>query len=93
MMYVANLLEELNFTVKEKVLHCDNLGAIYIAEGANATKIKHIEVKWFWLREKVEAGLLSLSYVESALNIADIFTKPLKKEVLNSLKKYLVQCR
>ena len=93
MIYIANLLEELKFTVKEKVLYCDSIGAIYVAEGANATKMKQIEVKWFWVSGIVETELLSLAYVESALNIADIFTKPLRKEVFNSLKKYLVKCR
>ena len=54
MICMKNLMKELDFKVTLTRFFCDNLGVIYISEGTNATKIKHIEVKLFWLRDEIE---------------------------------------
>ena len=38
---------------------------------------KHIAIKYFFIRELVEAGVLSLEYVSTTLNVADLGTKAL----------------
>jgi len=38
---------------------------------------KSIHIKYHWLREKVAEGLVTLVYVKSDDNLADIFTKGL----------------
>ena len=91
MISIKNLMKELGFKVDSTQLYCDNLGAIYISEGTNATKIKHNEVKLFWLRDKIEEKKLQMSFVPSEKNIADIFTKPLVHKRFNELRKYVVQ--
>lgn len=40
-------------------------------------KTKHIELDCHFVREKLAAGLLSLTYVPTASQLADIFTKSL----------------
>ena len=40
-------------------------------------RTKHIEVTYHYVREKVEARDVTMSYVPSEVNVADILTKPL----------------
>ena len=40
-------------------------------------RIKHIERRHFFVREKVEALEISVPFVRSEDNMADLFTKPL----------------
>ena len=40
-------------------------------------RTKHIEVKYFWIRQQVEEDRLRVEYCPTNEMIADIFTKPL----------------
>ena len=51
--------------------------------------MKHIALREHFVREQVESGKINTKYVESAENVADIFTKPLGKEKFTNLRKQL----
>jgi hypothetical protein len=56
----------------------DNKSAIALANNPVFHKrTKHIRITYHWLRQKVAEGLVTLVYVQSEQNIADIFTKGL----------------
>ena len=44
---------------------------------------KHIDVKFHWLRDKVADGTITLEYVKSDDQTADILTKPLTGEAFH----------
>jgi hypothetical protein len=48
----------------------------------NHRRTKHIRVKYHFVKERVEAGEVSFTYVPSAANLADILTKPLSREAI-----------
>ncbi|GJY48415.1 hypothetical protein Tco_0438371 [Tanacetum coccineum] len=50
------------------------------------SKTKHIEIRHHFLRDNIQKGNISIEQVASEDNIADIFTKPLKREVFNYLR-------
>jgi hypothetical protein len=59
-------------------LQCDNTSAISVAKNLVLhSKIKHIEVRYHFLRDNVEKGKIALIYVPTHGQLADIFTKPL----------------
>ncbi|XP_058771907.1 uncharacterized protein LOC131645250 [Vicia villosa] len=55
-------------------------------------KSKHIDVRFHFLRDLVNTGKVQLNYCYTKQQIADIFTKPLKLEVFQELRKKLGVC-
>ncbi|GJY44829.1 hypothetical protein Tco_0433042 [Tanacetum coccineum] len=63
---------------------CDNKGAIYLSKNpVQHSRTKHIEIRHHFLRDNIQKGNISIEKVASEDNIADIFTKPLKREILS----------
>lgn len=59
-------------------LWCDNSGAIALATNpVFHNRTKHVEVDVHFIREKVLAKQVEVSYVPAVDQVADIFTKPL----------------
>ena len=56
----------------------DNNGSISIAENKkNHNCVKHIDIRHHFIRQAVEDGRISITYVLSTENLADLFTKAL----------------
>ncbi|GAA0180821.1 transmembrane signal receptor [Lithospermum erythrorhizon] len=75
--WIQSLLGELGlvFTSCPKVL-CDNINTIYMAANSiNHARSKHIEIDIHFVREWVAQGRLKVSYVPTAYQLADFFTK------------------
>ena len=78
--WLRMLLKALNMprTSPTRLL-CDNQAAISLSEDPTLhQRVKHIDIKYHFLREQVQMENLELRYIPSRDNIADIFTKPLK---------------
>ncbi|GJZ60853.1 hypothetical protein Tco_0616669 [Tanacetum coccineum] len=65
---------------------CDNKGAIDLSKNPILqSRTKHIEIQHHFLRDNVQKGNISIKKVSSKDNIADILTKPLKRDYFNLL--------
>jgi hypothetical protein len=74
--FVINLIKEIHSIVTPVRVRYDNVGAAHMAANpVNNKKSKHIDIKYKWVHELVDDGTFTLEYVESALNLADLFTK------------------
>lgn len=63
---------------KPSLLLGDNLGVVQNATlFTSALKKKHNAISFHRVREAVAAGIISYAHIDTALNLADIFTKPL----------------
>ena len=72
------------------ILHCDNQGAIATAKAEQShQRSKHIDIKYHSIREHIDRNLISLTYVPSKENLADIFTKSLPYEAHNTTTQNL----
>ncbi|GJX02484.1 retrovirus-related pol polyprotein from transposon TNT 1-94 [Tanacetum coccineum] len=66
---------------------CDNKGAIDLSKNpVQHSRTKHIEIRHHFLRDNVQKGNITIEKVTSEDNIADILTKPLKREPFNYLR-------
>ena len=69
---------------------CDNNAAITLSEDPLLhARVKHINIKYHFLREHVQSGDLTLTYVNIKDNVADIFTKPLDMHQFQHLRGFL----
>ena len=65
---------------KPVVQYCDSTTAISntINTGADHKKMKHVEVRYRYVRTLVHRGILKVAKVHTDVNVAGIMTKPTK---------------
>ena len=82
-LFLRQLLKELGYEQREPTLILeDNQACIAIAENpAHHARTKHIDVRYHFVRERIERQELVLDYVPSKENTADVFTKGLDREL------------
>ncbi|GKD41491.1 hypothetical protein Tco_1261698 [Tanacetum coccineum] len=67
--------------------YIDNKGAIDVSKNpVQHARTKNIEIRHHFLRGNVQEGNILIEKVSSKDNIADILTKPLKREPFNLLR-------
>ena len=75
---------------KSIVVNADNQGAIKLAKNpAFHKRSKHIDVKYHFIRSEVQQGTVSIRYIASEDNLADIFTKPVSRVRLDKFKPFI----
>ena len=68
--------EVTRINTKPLTMMCDNLGAISLAKDNKFhSHTKHIDLRYYFVHEAVKKGKITLKYVPSQENVADIFTK------------------
>jgi hypothetical protein len=74
--WLRELLSDLfSSELEPTVIHCDNQSSVKLTE--NPVFSKHIEMRYYYVRYIVQKKVLSIQYVPTAEQTADIFTKPL----------------
>lgn len=56
------------------------------------SRIKHIEVKYHFIRHHMAWGNITIDYVDSKSNLTNILTKPLLEAEFNTLRRGLGMC-
>ncbi|GKD16373.1 hypothetical protein Tco_1205531 [Tanacetum coccineum] len=65
-------------------LYCDNKSAIALCcNNVQHSRAKHIDVRYHFIKEQVENGIVELYFVRTEYQLAEIFTKPLPRERFN----------
>jgi len=72
------------------VIICDNSSTIQLSKNpVFHEKSKHIDVRFHFLRDLVNEGVVELSHCSSQNQIVDIMTKPIKLEQFEKLRGML----
>ncbi|XP_050895534.1 secreted RxLR effector protein 161-like [Lathyrus oleraceus] len=88
--WLRRLMSKMELEQKDAtIIQVDNMSAIELAKNpVNHERSKHIDVR-FHIREHVKEGNVELKHVASKDQAADIFTKPLSKEIFDKGKKLI----
>ncbi|GJU66516.1 retrovirus-related pol polyprotein from transposon TNT 1-94 [Tanacetum coccineum] len=86
-LWMKQALIDYDVRLDDVPIMCDNKGAIDLSKNpVQHSHTKHIEIHHHFLRDNVQKGHISIEKVPSVDNIADILTKPLKRESFNYLR-------
>jgi hypothetical protein len=74
------ILADLGYPQPATLLRMDNTVALGIASGKmNAKRVKSMDMRFFWLVDRVKQQQFVVQHIPGSWNIADHFTKPLPK--------------
>ena len=79
MVWLRNLLSEFDYDFSSaSTLFVDNQSAISVANNPeHHGRMKHLDLRFYWLRDMVELGLIQVKHIRTDQMPADILTKPL----------------
>nr|GEV32020.1 copia protein [Tanacetum cinerariifolium] len=85
--WMKQALIDYDIRLDDILIMCNNKGAIDLSKNlVQHSRTKHIEICHHFLHDNIQKGNISVEKVASEDNRADIFTKPLKREVFNYLR-------
>ena len=87
--WLEELLKELQIGVQKPLkMMVDNVSAINLAKNPiSHGRSKHIDVRYHFLREQVNKGVLEMVYCPTEVQLADAFTKALKTDRFEMLRQ------
>ncbi|GJV74095.1 retrovirus-related pol polyprotein from transposon TNT 1-94 [Tanacetum coccineum] len=89
-LWMISQLTDYGFTFNKIPLYYDNKSAIALCcNNVQHSRAKHNDVRYHFIKEQVENGIVELYFVWTEYQLADIFTKPLPRERFNFLIKNL----
>ena len=85
LVFVRMLIESLGLKVKLPIqVQGDNIGAIFLAgNSTSGQRTRHIDIRYHYVRELVEQGIINISFVKTLENDADVYTKNLSADLFN----------
>nr|GEV30968.1 putative ribonuclease H-like domain-containing protein [Tanacetum cinerariifolium] len=87
-LWMRTQLTDYGFHFDKIPMYCDSKAAIAIScNPVQRSRTKHINVRYHFIKEKVQKGIVELFFVETEYQLADMFTKALPVERF----KYLVR--
>ena len=81
LMWLKSLLGELRVPQPLPVLWCDNQSTVaHTQDPIFSGRSKHIDARYFFIRELVQGGKMASQHIQGEENPADLFTKPLLQD-------------
>lgn len=72
------MLQEYDVSQVTMTLYCDNMSAINISKNhVQHSRTKHIDIRHHFIRDLMKRKQVSLEYINTKNQLADIFTKAL----------------
>jgi hypothetical protein len=80
-LWMRNILSEFGYSITSpSTLFIDNQSAINVSKNPeHHGRMKHLDLRFYWLRDKVEGNLIAPMHVRTEYMPADILTKPVPR--------------
>jgi len=90
---VCRYIGDYGFSKGTMIINCDNTSAINISKNpVQHSRTKVIDIRHHFLRDLVESEVVSLSFIPTGNQLADILTKPLDGGKFEYLRKAIGVC-
>ena len=90
LLWMKKVLTYYGISQDTMVVYCDNSSAIDISKNPiQHSKIKHIEIRYHFIRDLIERRIVCLKYIPTKRQNADIFTKPLDRSKFETLRQVI----
>jgi hypothetical protein len=90
--WFKRLLLEIGLTLKAPIpIMCDNQGTVFTAHNPNQNqRSKHLDIRYFKVRQYIEDKLVNVLFVPTKLNLADFFTKSLHSQAYTRFRDIIM---
>ena len=93
MIWVKVFLEEQGYKLKKNILYQDNQSAIRLEKNGRMScgqKSRHINIRFFWVTDRVKNEDLTIEYCPTDVMVADFFTKLLQGAVFHKFREVIM---
>ena len=87
--FLLKILNDFNSEVSRFTIFEDNLSTIKIAQSPDQRRLKHIDIRYHYIKDLVKNQVVNLEYVSTADQFADLLTKPLNSTKFSRLRRNL----
>ena len=85
--YLYQVIDEFGIVPEQiPILYIDNTAAIKMVTENLKGRVKHLDRKVYWIRDFVGNDNLKVHHIDGRIHLADIFTKYVSSDVLNTLR-------
>ena len=90
--WTREFLKHQGYEVQAATIFQDNKSTIALAEKGRSTsaRTRHINIRFFFIKDRIDMGELKVSYLPTEEMVADILTKPLQGDLFRRLRDKLL---
>ena len=92
-LWLRNLLQAQGYNLPPSTIFQDNMSAISLfktGKSQSSTRTRHIAIRFYFVKDRIDAKEIAIEYVGTADMIADILTKPLQGAKFRELRLQLM---
>ena len=90
--FLTNLLDVMKSEYEKPIkVNIDNVGAQFSVRNRNTSeRTRHMDSRYYFIRELVEKGLIKVEFIKSEESIADLIAKSLNVKHFNKHKRTFI---
>lgn len=88
-LWASKFLDKQGYTIQQNIVHQDNQSAMKLETNGRRScgqKSRHIDIRYFFLKDKIQSGDIKVEYCPTEAMLADFLTKPLQGALFNKMK-------
>ena len=91
--WVEYFLEAQGYNLRSNIIYQDNQSAIRMEKNGRDScgqKSRHIHIRYFFIKDRIRAGNVSVEFCPTELMLADFFTKPLQGSLFKKFRRVVM---
>ena len=91
--WTRHFLEAQGYNIDKCVLHQDNKSAMLLEKNGRASsgkRTRHVNIRYFFIKDRVDSGEVSIEHCPTEEMAADYFTKPLQGSQFRKFRKLIM---